>query len=316
MEIEAYERAVQEGRAEEWLNDEVNRARGKKAFLALGYGSQARTLAPQLGWSIEKTQGAIDRLMQAYRTLEPLRELTLKEIIHTGEVRTLWGRPRRINGYYQLARPERVTVQFRLGSSKKRLRRTYEARIIPLGTYRQGVQAFIEECHIVYTRPDGTLERSLILAGNMDGTVAYRARANQFVDADHFNNIPFRNISFSSIRHVRTQSGLKHFLPRQSRAVRMAMNSMAQSTGADHLRWLMNRMRLMLQSRPDLQDCKLVLTIHDSLLFEVPQSLVQVFVDAAYPVMTTRPDWADIDFRVKCEHGRRFGEMESIEPTP
>ena len=145
---EGYKQAQKAGKEGEWLAD--NRWRGRRDFLALAYGSGAETLAPQLNWTLERTQEAIECLEKEYATLNPLRELTLLEMIHLGEVRTLWDLPRRINGYYQLARPDPYTIQFyRMRPTFRR----YVARIIPLGSTKQGAQAFIEECYV--ERDDG-----------------------------------------------------------------------------------------------------------------------------------------------------------------
>lgn len=271
--------------------------------MALAYGSQAATLAPQLGWDVETTEAAIRQLEAAYATLNPLRTLTALEVIHLGEVRTLWGRPHRINGYYQLARPNPCVVQF------YRMRpnpRTYEASIIPLGTTINGVQAFIKE---LWVKNDDNDTRELRLAGNPDGTIRHIDKTDVFVRADHFNKPPFRNINFSQLDWVEDEHGFRRWLPRQSRANRKAFNALCQATGADHLRWLMNRVYAEVCSQPEFANCRLVLTVHDALVYEIPQEKVEQFVRAALPVVTTRPPWASIDIPADVEVGARFGEM-------
>ena len=301
---EGYQQAEQAGKETEWLAD--NRWRGKKAFLALAYGSGAETLAPQLNWTVERTREAIECLENEYATLNPLRELTLLEMIHLGEVRTLWDRPRRINGYYQLARPDPCTIQFyRMRPTFRR----YVARIIPLGSTKQGVQAFIEECYV--ERDDGR-RGEVVLAGNPDGTIKHIDKNDVFVRAEHFNRPPFRNVNFSQIDWIEDEHGLKRFLPRQARGRRQAFNARCQSTGADHLRWLMNRMDRVVCSLPAFSDCRLVLTVHDSLMYEVPQTRVDAFIKAARPVMHRRPDWSSIDMKVDVEIGPRCGQLQKV----
>jgi DNA polymerase I-like protein with 3'-5' exonuclease and polymerase domains len=301
---EGYQAAVERGNAADWLDE--NRWRGKKAFLALGYGGSAETLAPALKWTVERTQQAIESLESTYATLKPLRELTLLELIHIGQVRTLWNRPRRLNGYYQLARPNRLTVGFyRTRAGKQKSFRRYVARIIPLGSTINGVQAFVQECWI--DNDDGT--REIVLAGNMDGTLKRIDRFDPFAAADHFNRPPFRNINFAQLDWVEEENGLRRFLAKQSRALRQAFNSLCQSTGADHLRWLMNAVDTEILSQPDFVGCELILTLHDSLIFEVHKSKAEQFVRALQPIMSRRPYWSDIDFKVKIEVGPRFGDM-------
>ena len=301
---DGYEQAQKLGEDKKWLK--ANRWRGKKAFLALAYGSQAETLAPGLKWSVERTREAIAQLESEYATLAPLRQLTMMELIHLGEVRTLWGRPRRINGYYQLARPNPCVVQF------YRMRptpRTYEAHIIPLGTIANGVQAFIKKLFVVRQN-----SKRLVLAGNTDGSIQHIDRTDVFVRAPHFNKPPFRNVNFSQLEWVEDEFGFRRFLPRQSRAGRQAFNAMCQSTGADHLRWLMNRMDTEICSTPEFEDCRLVLTVHDSLVYEVPYRKAKAFARAALPIMTKRPEWMNFDMPVEVEIGKSFGAMKEYVP--
>jgi DNA polymerase I-like protein with 3'-5' exonuclease and polymerase domains len=315
MDPAGYQQAVAQGCEKKWLKD--NRDRGKKAFLAFAYGASAATLAPQLGWSLAQTEQAIRNIETSYPTLIPLRQLTLLEMVHLGQVENLWGRPRRINGYYQLARPEPVTVHFRL---QRPTPRSYIARIIPLGSTSPalsrsgslaggGVQAFVEQCYIEL---DDGVRGEVVLAGNPDGTLAYAARNDPFVRAPHFNKPPFRNISFSLIQWVEDGDGLRRLFPRQAHAWRMAFNSLCQATGADHLRWIMNAVDREVCLKPRFRDCKLVLTVHDSLVYELPEEKLTRFVKAARPVACHQPPWADIDFKVEVEWGRRFGEMKEL----
>jgi DNA polymerase I-like protein with 3'-5' exonuclease and polymerase domains len=315
MDPAGHQQAVAQGYERKWLKD--NRNRGKKAFLAFAYGAAAATLAPQLGWSLDRTERAIHNIEGTYPTLVPLRHLTLLEMIHLGQVQNLWRRPRRINGYYQLARPEPVTVRFH---RQRPTSRSYIARIIPLGSTSPalnesgnlaggGVQAFVEQCYIEL---DEGIRGEIVLAGNPDGTLAHAARNDPFVRAPHFNNPPFRNISFSLIQWVEDENGLRRLFPRQVHAWRMAFNSLCQATGADHLRWIMNNVDREVCLKPRFSDCKLVLTVHDSLLYEVPEQKLQPFVKATRQVACRQPPWADIDFKVDVEAGQRFGNMKEV----
>ncbi len=282
--------------------------------MRLGYGSTAASLAPSLKWTLERTKRAIDNLFRRYPTIPALKELTFKELVHLGEIRTLWNRPRRINGYHQLARPFPLTIQFvrrRTPDGESHVR-TYRANIIPLGTYRQGCQCFIEQCYIYETK-------ELVMKGNADGTVAYMRRGDAFVHAQisdrTFNNPPFANIPFSQIHWVQERdTGLIRHLPRQAKAERQIFNAIFQSTGADHLRLLMNSVDTEICLRDEFQDCRLILTVHDSLLFEVPKSKWRSFVRAAWPVLTRRPPWATLDIKIDGEVGIRFGHLKKLNP--
>lgn len=317
MDAEGHAEAVANDCEAKWLKD--NRWRGKKAFLAFAYGASAETLAPPLKWSLDRTREAISNIEDTYVTLKPLRNRTMLEVVHFGEVRTLWGRPRRINGYFQLAQPKPVTVGF------YRMRptyRSYVARIIPLGSTSPapnadgdlvgggGVQAFVEECWVEH---DDGRRGEVVLAGNPNGTLAHISRNDPFANAPHFNKPPFRNINFNQMRWVEDEDGLRRMIPRQGRALRAAFNSLCQSTGADHLRWIMNAVDAEVCRRRKFRDCRLVLTVHDSLVFEVPEKKVRCFLRATHPIIGRRPSWSDLDMGVDVEVGKRFGKMKKVE---
>lgn len=303
MDETGHANAVAAGIEAEWLKD--NRAVGKRAFLALAYGSQAGTLAPQLGWSLERTEEALVSLKARYATMEPLFELTKKEMIHLGHVRSLWGRPRRINGYFELAGIEPVKVCF---SYRRPSPRTYIATIVPLGSTMMGVQAFIKDCRYED-------EAEPFYEADWDGRITRGPDFDAFFRKPHFNKPPFRNINFGQIHWVETEDGFVHHLPRLERGARQAFNALCQATGADHLRWLMSSMDEEVCRQAEYLDCRLVLSVHDSLIYEVPEGKVQRFVEDAHQVMSRRPPWSDIDFAIKCEVGFRFGEMEPITPN-
>jgi len=301
MDSDEHAKAAQEGREAQWLKK--NRWRGKLAYLAIAYGSRAETLAPGLQWSVQRTRQAIKSLEARYATLKPFRQLTLKELIHLGEVRTLWGRPRRINGYYQLTRPDPVTVKFYRAMPNYR---DYQAEIIPLGSTRNGVQAFVRRC---YVEKDDGMTGEVVFEADKTGKITHAAKGDPFVRAKHFLKLPFRVINFGQIHWVRDANNLKRQLPRQSAAERQAFNAKCQVTGADHLRWLMNNVDTEVCTLEQFQDCRLILTMHDSLLYEVPEQIADEFIAAAKPVVERSPDWATIPIKVGVEVGKRFGQM-------
>lgn len=129
---------------------------------------------------------------------------------------------------------------------------------------------------------------------------------------DHFNNLPFRNVNFSQINWVKDEFGLTRKLSKQARAQRQAFNAMRQNTGADHLRWLMNNMDAAVENDPQFSARDLILTVHDSLIYEVPDGLVDDFVAMARPAMETPTPWCDIAIKVGTEAGKQYGEMQKI----
>ena len=111
-----------------------------------------------------------------------------------------------------------------------------------------------------------------------------------------------------------TRTGCGGISPSRRAGSRQAFNSLCQGTGADHLRWLMNNVDQEVCSRPEFAACRLVLTMHDSLVYEAPEGRWKAFVKAALPVVSRRPPWATIDMKIDIEHGPKFGELTKLEP--
>ena len=294
------------------------RSIGKLAFLATCYGITAKALAPQLSWSLEKTEQAIANLDEHYPMIPALKRLVTDLLVSTGEVRTLWGRPRRMNGYYQLTRPKPLVAQIvrRRTPRGDKLVQRYKVEMIPLGTWKQGVQAFVQRCTNIESG-------QVVMEANPDGTLKSMFRGSTFVNAalGHFNQPPFCNISYSTIEWVQElDTGLIRWLPYQQKAARILFNAIFQGTGADHLRWLMNNMDAEVCRRDEFRDCRLIVTVHDSLVYETPESKYLDFVKAAMPVLTRKPKWAtvrseSIDIKVDAEVGSRYGEMKKLDLT-
>jgi len=145
MAPDGYNNVVANSAQRDWLKD--NRWKGKLGFLALAYGSTAKSLAPKIGWPVDRMREALTGLEESCPTLDYLREDTLLQILHTGQVRSLYGRPRRINGYFHLLNTlGPVNVGFHRRACD--CRRDYEAEVIVLGSLRQGVQIFLKKCWI------------------------------------------------------------------------------------------------------------------------------------------------------------------------
>lgn len=301
-------RALEENRESEWFAGE--RWRGKLATLALSYGSSAESLAPKLLWTPEQAKQAIQSLEGRHPALNILREEALLSVLHTGQVRSLWGHPRRLNGYYQALNTfDPIRIGFHRGRGNAFTR--YEAEIVVLDSFRQGLQCFVRECVRMREYSDGSVTRRCVLRGTDDGRVSHIDRHDVFVRAEHFNNLPFRNISYRSIDWVDPGTGLLHFLGRQERMKRQALNAIMQVTGAIHLRWIVRNVDHEV-IRHGFDDCRLFMHVHDSLEFYVPDAKVDAFIDRVVPVITRRPPWSDIDFKVSVEVGKRFGSMREV----
>ena len=92
------------------------------------------------------------------------------------------------------------------------------------------------------------------------------------------------------------------------RSLRALFNALAQGGTAD----LTKLMALSVGPTLARFNAKLLLQIHDELLFEVPQEKVQRFVDAVVPELVgVVPEFA-VPIILEVKTGTRFGEMEPL----
>ena len=71
----------------------------------------------------------------------------------------------------------------------------------------------------------------------------------------------------------------------------------------------MNNVDTEVCRKPKFRDCRLILTMHDSVVYEVPEVKLHDFVQAAHPIVQRRPFWSSIDLKTGVEVGRRFGSL-------
>lgn len=279
----------------------VDRSVAKQLWLSVIYGVGPDTIATNINKTAAQAEQLIDDLYTKFPMIDVIQEETRREMLSRGMVETLWGRPRRIQGFYQLAQGDECDIVFERSGNK------YRATIIPLGLLRWGVHCFVKECWRTDT--------NVIVLKADRATKTYQADGKDpFVSAEHFALPPFRNPSYSGIQTVIMKDGVTYPMPLMERAFRQAFNAIFQGTGADHMRWLMNKIdRLLLQ--PRFSSIKLLLTIHDELLFECPndEAISLPFMAKLKQIITTRPDWATVPILTEVTSGLNYGEMKKVE---
>jgi DNA polymerase-1 len=118
--------------------------------------------------------------------------------------------------------------------------------------------------------------------------------------------------------YVRTLFGRRRYMPEltsrnvglRQAAERMAINAPVQGTAADIIKIAMNRLhaemkRLKVKS-------KMLLQVHDELLFEVPRSELKAMADLVCEVMEGAMK-LDVPLKVEQKAGHNWGEMTPIE---
>lgn len=120
--------------------------------------------------------------------------------------------------------------------------------------------------------------------------------------------LPVRNVSWRSIRKVRTDSEEAQYHGFDSTA-RSLINHIYQGGTADVSKTMMIRAGAYCR----WIGAKLLLNIHDELLFEVPSSRVMEFIRTMQRLLELKPstNWT-VPIRVEPKRGTLFGEMVKI----
>ena len=275
----------------------------KQLWLSVIYGKSIEGVAFSLKKTYEQARALISDLFKQYPMLEIIQEETHRQLLLTGEVQTLWGRRRRIPGLYQLAHHKPCTLILRYR------KRDYITKIIPLVMLRWGVHAFISECKRMDTG-------QIVLTADRVTKNFWADKNDLYMNADHEVGIPFRNISYSCIQRIRLpllppkSREVYHELPRFAAAKRSAFNAIFQGTGADHLRWLMVRLDQFI--RTSFPNVRMILSVHDELLFECPCMQVMQFIDGAEAIITTTPPTLSVPIKTEFKIGPNYAEMSDL----
>lgn len=119
----------------------------------------------------------------------------------------------------------------------------------------------------------------------------------------------------SVVGYVETFFGRRRNLPNlcnpttASHGRRQAVNTIVQGTAAEIMKWMLAR---LLDTLPS--DISLLLTVHDSVLLEVPESRVNESAALVHSVMSQSPEGFTVPYAVKIKVGPRWGSMRECQP--
>jgi 5'-3' exonuclease len=116
--------------------------------------------------------------------------------------------------------------------------------------------------------------------------------------------------------YIETIFGRRRYLPEinspipatRAAAERMAINMPCQGSGADILKLAM----IKLNSKLKVQNSKLILTVHDELVFEVPKKEIKKVAKMVKEIMENVVK-LDVPIVVEMSQGKNWGEMEELE---
>jgi DNA polymerase I-like protein with 3'-5' exonuclease and polymerase domains len=220
------------------------------------------------------------------------REEVWEMLRYSGEVTTLFGRKRRFPGLYHLRKCQRCRVTTYEGGKE------YVWDIAPVQLWNYTVHAYV---YRVWHAKTGTL----IGTNNWRGNYAILHKEKSLTAW------PFQQLSFRTIRRIEVGQDLVHFTPIED-LHREGFNAAIQATAGDVFKLAILRVNSLLPTF----GARMILNVHDELVFSVPNQHLNQFVPAMVQAMTTPPaSWWEIPIAVDVETGPNYGQLSHFELT-
>lgn len=273
-------------------DQERKRRRGtvKTLFLAMIYGRGRLSIATELRITIDEAQNLLDRLDKAIPELSLFRDMAHRWIRHTGFAEGLLGRRRQFAGLYQLRSATTATVRSFLK------RNLWEFDINPIQLWEWTLHSYVHEVRDFKSQ-------AVIADASGDND-------HPIFEEPGLNRWPFRNISYKTIRSVTIDDELIKFTPIED-VQRQGFNAIFQMTAGD----VFKRAILNVQPVCEQFDARMILNVHDELVFVVPNARLHEFVPAAKAAMEERPaPWWEIPIVADVQVGPNYGQLRDYTP--
>jgi DNA polymerase I-like protein with 3'-5' exonuclease and polymerase domains len=267
----------------------------KQVILAIVNGQGAQSLAESLKCKREQASGYLSAFNRAYPKEAAFKELMYQVIACTGEMATFLGRPRAVTPHKWMATEPlvEILVSYRRGDA-------YWLEIVPLRPGRRVLTSYVLRAWNARTSP-----RRLIYdhrRGRLSDK-SYRL----FETHDLVYRLPCRNWAWRSIRRVRHPGkGEEAHYEGFDATARSLFNHLCQGGTADIAKLM------MLRSQPLCErfGARLLIQIHDELVFEVPKDRATAFIEAVQSELE-RPPARDfrVPVQVEVKRGLRFGDV-------
>ena len=266
----------------------------KQSILAIVNGMSAARLAKRLGCDVTTAKEYQGKFEAAYPNELAFRRLMVAQITLTGAVTDFAGRARVDTAQHWLVTQPRVRIQI----SYKRSDR-YWLDVTPLAPKSRVLTCYI---HRAWDARPGRHEGALIYDSDSGCTTRrdYRLYDHTFLEY----RLPVRNIAWRSIRRVRANGEEAQYRGLDS-VTRVAFNALAQSGTAS----LSKLMMLGSASLCERYHARLLLQIHDELVFEVPVDRRTEFVETAIPYLQGLVPFK-VPIILEPKFGFRFGALD------
>ena len=268
----------------------------KQTILGIVNGMGPKGLAKRLGCDERTARDYLEKFAATYPNEMAFRRMMVGQIALTGRVETFMGRDRTDTAHRWLVARPRVKI---LVSFKRSDR--YWLDVSPLQPRGRVLTCFI---HRAWDARPGRFQGQPIYdaAGGILTHRDYRLYDQTFLEF----NLPIRNFAWRSIRRVRCKGEEAKYWGLDATA-RSLFNAICQGGTADITKIMMLGIGPLLTRF----GARLVLQIHDELVFEVPRDRVVAFIREALAELSRPPvPGFAVPIVLEPKHGTRFGALE------
>lgn len=275
--------------------DKAERNRYKAIILSIVNGLGAPSLGKTLEVSEEKAKQFLIDFDRAYPKVAAFKRMLYRQIAVTGRTTTFMGRTRTVTAHRWMVTEPRVEmlVSYRKADA-------YWLDVVPLRPSLRVLTTFVRRAwnartgRLIYDSDRGALNR----------------RPYSIFQTDDLQyNLPIRNWGWRSIRRVRARGEEADYDGFDATA-RAAFNFICQG-GTSDISKLM-----MLRSQPICEQfgARLLIQIHDELVFEVPKDRTNAFLATAKKVLEEPPvPRFAVPIVVEAKRGYTFGSLTTVE---
>jgi DNA polymerase I-like protein with 3'-5' exonuclease and polymerase domains len=274
--------------------DKQERNRFKAIILSIVNGLGPPSLARTLECTEQDAKGFLQAFDRAYPKVAAYKRLMNWQIAYTGQTSTFMGRVRTVTAHRWLVTEPRVEMLVSYSGGD-----AYWLDVVPLQPSRRVLTTFVRRAWnartkwLIYESDRGRLSNRPYSLFNAD-ELQYR--------------LPIRNWGWRSIRRVRAQNQEADYEGFDATA-RSAFNFICQGGTADICKLMMLRARPVCEAF----GARLLIQIHDELVFEVPKESTQDFLVKMKKVLEEPPvPGFKIPIVVEPKRGFTFGELKNL----
>ena len=268
----------------------AERDQAKKFNFMVIYGAGPFKISMELGVTVDKAKEILTNYKASYPKVWEFIEDTHEQIQHTGQVKNMFGRVRRIPGIWHIGQGGIIQLYYEAHGEK--------------GTFKVFAQNLFKWCANTNLLKAYDAKTGKLIFKN-EQNILYINRNYQLLDDEGKKAlIPEKNFSYKSIRFIKVGPYTIKFTTMEE-AFRKGANYVIQSTASEICKLAMIRLWPILPE----WGAKLILQVHDELIFECPEDRAEDFAKVVTKIMEQppTPEW-EVPIVVEVGIGNNYSE--------